>query len=410
MSKFVRWLCVASNIRGSRYLGDSVERKLAERLFARQNVTAMGCLGVFVAATTVYLRTNQAWFVVWGAVSIALMAGTIVVEASFRRRDPERPFVPWLRWYVARLFVSGILCGIGGSAASEVDDALTKLLLFGTWTAFVMGAASRNAALPVGVLTFLGAAELPVLINAVRRPDFDHLFFAQLTFWFLVSGVTLAREAYQQLVAYMSLAEERTMLVERIERANEGLEASNERLAEMAAFDGLTGIANRRFFDEVFPVMLLAAARDALPISVLMIDIDSFKQYNDRYGHQAGDECLRDVARALRASLVRPADFVARYGGEEFVALLPHTDAAGVAVVAERLRSSVYDLAIAAQSSAAGLITISIGGTTWLPGAGELRGNELLGRADAALYEAKRRGRNRFEFAAPVASTPQLKR
>jgi hypothetical protein len=150
MSKFVRWLCVASNIRGSRYLGDSVERKLAERLFARQNVTAMGCLGVFVAATTVYLRTNQAWFVVWGAVSIALMAGTIVVEASFRRRDPERPFVPWLRWYVARLFVSGILCGIGGSAASEVDDALTKLLLFGTWTAFVMGAASRNAALPVG--------------------------------------------------------------------------------------------------------------------------------------------------------------------------------------------------------------------------------------------------------------------
>jgi diguanylate cyclase (GGDEF)-like protein len=261
-----------------------------------------------------------------------------------------------------------------------------------------------------GVLTFLGAAELPVLINAARHPDFDHLFFAQLTFWFLVSGITLAREAYQQLVAYLSLAEERTMLVERIERANEGLEASNVRLAKMAAFDGLTGIANRRFFDEAFPVMLLAAARDALPISVLMIDIDSFKQYNDRYGHQAGDECLRDVARALRASLVRPADFVARYGGEEFVALLPHTDAAGVAVVAERLRSSVYDLAIAAQSSAAGLITISIGGTTWLPGAGELRGNELLGRADAALYEAKRRGRNRFEFAAPVASTPQLKR
>ena len=406
MSKLARWSRVALSIRGSQYLGESIERKLVQRLFARQNVTTMGCLGILVAATLVYNRTGQQWVVVWGAISIALMVGTIVVEASFRRRDPGRPFVGWIGWYVGRLSISGLLCGIGGATAIQGDDALTKLVLFSTWTAFVMGAASRNAALPIAVLTFLGAAELPILVNTALHPDFEHLFYAQMTFWFLISGSIVAREAYQQMVDYLRLDEERVTLVARIERTNEDLAASNERLATLAALDGLTGIANRRFFDEALAVVLLSAARGGFPVSVLMLDIDWFKPYNDRYGHQAGDECLRRVAQALRASLVRPTDFVARYGGEEFVALLSHTGAAGLAIVGERMRSAVSELAIEAQTSAAGIITISVGGATWSAETGAPRGAELIGRADAALYEAKRRGRNRVELASPAPIGP----
>jgi diguanylate cyclase (GGDEF)-like protein len=406
MSPLVRWSRVALSIRGSLYLGESVERKLVERLFARQNVTAMGCLGVLVEAATVYLRTGQWWIVAWGGISIALMANSIAAEAAFRRADPDRPFEPWLRWYLACLCINALLCGVGGAAASQADDALTKLLLFSTWTAFVIGASGRNAALPIAVLLYLAAAELPILVNAVLRPDFEHLFFLQLTFWFLIPALTVAREVYQQLVDNLCLDEERATLVARIERVNERLEASNERLAAMAALDGLTGIANRRFFDEAFAVVLLSAARDGLPVSVLMLDIDWFKPYNDRYGHQAGDECLRRVAHTMRASLVRPTDLIARYGGEEFIVLLPHTDAAGAAMVGERLRSAVCELAIEAQTSAAGVVTISIGGATWLPGISEPRGAELLGRADGALYEAKRQGRNRIKFASPAVATP----
>jgi diguanylate cyclase (GGDEF)-like protein len=404
MLELARWSRAALSIRGSQYLGDSVERKLVERLFAKQNVTAMGCLGVLIGAATVYLRTGHLWIVAWGAISIAMMAACIVGEGLFRRRDPGRHFAPSIFWYLGGACVNGLLCGIGGAAASQIDDPLMKLLLFSTWTAFVMGAAGRNAALPIAVLTYLGAAELPILVNAAVHPDFGHLFYAQLTFWFLISGLTVARETYRQLVDYLTVDEERATLAARVECANKHLEASNERLAAMAAIDGLTQIANRRFFDEAFAVTLLSAARDGFPVSVLMLDIDWFKLYNDRYGHQAGDECLCRIAAAMRASLVRPTDLLARYGGEEFVALLPQTDAAGVATVGETLRSAVCALAVEAQTSAAGIVTISVGGATWLPGAGEPRAVELLGRADAALYAAKRRGRNRVEFASTVAA------
>jgi diguanylate cyclase (GGDEF)-like protein len=162
----------------------------------------------------------------------------------------------------------------------------------------------------------------------------------------------------------------------------------------MAFVDGLTGVANRRRFDEQLAIEWQACQRAQQPLGLILIDVDHFKNYNDRYGHQAGDDCLRRVATALKATLRRPGDLVARYGGEEFACLLPHTDLNGALQVARQLGQQVFAQGIEhADSSAASVVTVSLGVCTKREQASGTAG-ELLRQADAQLYAAKERGRN----------------
>ncbi|HEY5611223.1 MAG TPA: diguanylate cyclase [Thermoanaerobaculia bacterium] len=171
------------------------------------------------------------------------------------------------------------------------------------------------------------------------------------------------------------------------------LESANLRLQELSASDALTGIANRRGFDSAIDAEWRRAYRSGSEIALMMIDIDHFKAYNDWYGHQTGDACLKKVAQTLAAGLHRAGDFVARYGGEEFVAILSGTDVRNSAELAERLRRSVQDLAIAHEASiTADVVTISIGVASALPRESSLA--SLVATADRALYVAKREGRN----------------
>ncbi len=177
------------------------------------------------------------------------------------------------------------------------------------------------------------------------------------------------------------------------------LKIRTDLLEELSLVDGLTGIFNRRYFDEHFEEEKERALRRGEPLSVIMMDIDNFKAYNDNYGHGAGDECLQQVARALRSNLSRSGDFVARYGGEEFVALLPGTGETGAMTVAERLRQGVEFLKIPhAYSPIAKVVTISLGVASSEAGASEEDRSHLLKRADQALYTSKREGRNRSTF------------
>ncbi len=171
------------------------------------------------------------------------------------------------------------------------------------------------------------------------------------------------------------------------------LDSANRELTRLSAVDGLTGIANRRQFDEALSREWRSGLRDREPLSLLMVDVDSFKQYNDGYGHQAGDECLKGVAETLRGQLRRPADIVARYGGEEFAAILPDTNPAGAVRVAEAMRSAVQAVGVPHEGSAFGVITVSIGVATLVPQQAE-GVTRLLSAADWGLYEAKRKGRN----------------
>lgn len=173
------------------------------------------------------------------------------------------------------------------------------------------------------------------------------------------------------------------------------LKRHRDRLASMATIDGLTGIANRRRFDEILQLEWHRSQRAASPISVLMIDIDHFKLYNDRYGHLIGDDCLKSVASAMSAVVKRPGDLLARYGGEEFACVLSETDTNGALVVARQLLDSVAGLKIAHEDSPTSpVITVSIGFCSTMPTAIHTS-SELVDCADQNLYKAKNTGRNR---------------
>jgi diguanylate cyclase (GGDEF)-like protein len=189
----------------------------------------------------------------------------------------------------------------------------------------------------------------------------------------------------------------------RILNVHEVLAEKNRRLAELATIDELTQLWNRRRFNEDLEQQVAISTRAGTPLSLILLDVDRFKQYNDTYGHPAGDEVLRGVSATLRAC-VREHDMVARFGGEEFAVLLPTTDADAALVVAERLRA-----AIAARPWPLGTVTASFGVATARPARAESAAR-LVEQADQALYRAKRAGRNRVAHdreADAIASEPR---
>ncbi|WP_456640557.1 diguanylate cyclase [Bradyrhizobium sp. USDA 10063] len=184
-----------------------------------------------------------------------------------------------------------------------------------------------------------------------------------------------------------------------------------DELAVLASSDGLTGLANRRHFDERLQAEWDRATREGTPISLLLADVDHFKKFNDQYGHQAGDACLRSVARALVEQAQRPADVAARYGGEEFALLLPNTDATGCVQVGERIEQAIRDLGILhALNPPSKRITLSLGGATYLPANDRVHCTSLIEAADKALYAAKESGRDRVVMSGQVIAWPSSMR
>jgi diguanylate cyclase (GGDEF)-like protein len=194
------------------------------------------------------------------------------------------------------------------------------------------------------------------------------------------------------ITVFMALLFESMRLYSRVSEANRHLE-------RLSLTDQLTQLPNRRAFEANFALEWRRAEREMLPISLLMIDIDRFKGFNDRFGHPAGDRCLRVVADTIGLLARRPLDLAARLGGEEFVLLLPSTDAVGAAWMGERVRGAVAALAIANPGMMPGIVTVSVGVATDYPNPGDGHAATLIERADVALYDAKRDGRNKVHVA-----------
>lgn len=178
-------------------------------------------------------------------------------------------------------------------------------------------------------------------------------------------------------------------------QVQDSLKTLNQHLEQLALEDSLTGLANRRKFDTALRDEFSRAMRNANSLALVMIDVDYFKQYNDMYGHLAGDECLRQIGQAVKASKNRPGDLATRYGGEELAVLLPDTNLAGAIAVAEKIRLAIYHLHMEHPHSPAGVITISAGVDAFVPVRDDNIPFELVQAADKALYAAKTAGRNR---------------
>jgi diguanylate cyclase (GGDEF)-like protein len=186
-----------------------------------------------------------------------------------------------------------------------------------------------------------------------------------------------------------------TTIVRARVRTHLTLKLQSDLLRSMALIDGLTGVANRRKFNEDILAAWRLCFREQKPLSLILVDVDYFKRYNDRYGHQAGDDCLKSVAQTLSATVRRPYDLVARYGGEEFACVLPNTVLSGAVEIAERMQERVRTLGIEHSASDVDrVLTISLGVATLTP-TGELGFEALIEAADKQLYEAKNAGRAR---------------
>ncbi|MES9965438.1 MAG: diguanylate cyclase [Candidatus Sedimenticola sp. 20ELBAFRAG] len=242
---------------------------------------------------------------------------------------------------------------------------------------------------------YMKALEEVTIVGESMVPSFMNFLvgFAQL----------IASMGLEKLHALESEEEHRLHLEEQVrertrelQARTEELEHAKQELALLASMDGLTKIANRRQMDEHLNREWLRLSRSRSPLSLVMIDIDFFKNFNDRYGHLAGDDCLVAIASILRDSIRRPTDLAARFGGEEFVCILSDTDQPGALKVAEYISQNIRDAAIPHETSSVdGCVTLSMGVATVTPSTGSSV-RALLEAADRSLYEAKQAGRNRI--------------
>ncbi len=204
-------------------------------------------------------------------------------------------------------------------------------------------------------------------------------------------------ELFARVRSLLEIKFERDLRIEREEKLiklRKNLEEKNRLLEQLSYLDELTAVANRRCFDDIFEKEWKRTVRTKNSISIILIDIDQFKTFNDTYGHPAGDECLKHVARSVDSTLKRPADLIARFGGEEFIALLPNTDLKGALFIAEKMRENVFKLQIEhRKSNGIKFVTVSAGVGTMQPGQHD-NAKELIRLADNRMYEAKKAGRN----------------
>ena len=361
---------------------------------------------IAIILTALRAQVGDFWTITLGN---TLLAVTFTLFAAGLFEFQQRRLPRWLTWAPVPVVAIGSTYWLANSAARSVLSSM----VFISQCLFILGALigqHRKTAgrgqylLMVGffllvivigyrVVEAIGG-HIEILSPQVTGPIQAATLLASIvTLMLLASGMTLMNQerAEHELAQNREVLEHQNFALQ--DYAAE-LETANQKLAELSNTDGLTGIANRRRFDEVLAAESARAQRNGQLLAILMIDIDWFKKYNDLYGHQAGDACLARVASVLKSSARRTSDLVARYGGEEFTVITADTDVEKAVKLADALCRAVAALEIPHAQSFHGKITISIGLAADVTDH-ENGGEALLKRADTALYQAKDAGRNR---------------
>lgn len=254
-------------------------------------------------------------------------------------------------------------------------------------TAELMRSNSRTRYVPIIFVTAI-SKEQKCIFKGYEVGAVDYLF-KPIEPVILQSKVKVFIELYNQKLL---MEKQSTLLKLRVQELTE-LRANNNRLEDLSIKDSLTGISNRRHFDQYIETSFKSSMRSGKPLSLIMIDIDHFKLYNDNYGHQKGDDCITRVARTMASTVKRPMDLAARYGGEEFAVVLNETDKDGAMIVAQKIKNDINELFLPHEYSyIAPHITLSLGVAIIPNHSYSIK--EFINRADKALYKAKKSGRN----------------
>lgn len=334
----------------------------------------------------------------WLLVLFSVTAGRYAILRGYR--DPLRRArisdAIWERTFVLGACASGVVWGAAGVILFHPQSLAHQVFLAFVLGGMVAGAMPLLSPLNNAYPCYAIPAVLPIGFAMLAQGDRIHLIMGLMI---LVFGLAMGASSLQVHRLFRTSIELRLRLLSSIE--------ASHALRQMVHVDDLTGVANRRLFEESLEREWLRAQRDGAALSVVTADIDHFKAYNDYYGHPGGDRCLIGVARAMASALHRPADVAARIGGEEFAFLLPDTALEGAATIAQRIHQSVIDLDLPHQASpVADQVTVSVGVAAAEPGTGAST-SDLLRTADAALYEAKHRGRNQVVWLPMTGSPPK---
>lgn len=291
-----------------------------------------------------------------------------------------------------------ILCNII-FLALKYDNDYGNFVIYHLMMAIVLMAFGLRFVLAIFIMVLCSAGMLTLAVAELNHVSVNYIKFSN--YYVLYSCVVVALTAIGEWHERLAFLQELLL-----DHHTQELNTLNKELERIAHEDALTGIANRRSFDELSHKEWDRALRDKHPMSLLMIDVDYFKKFNDHYGHSAGDDCLHLVGQTLQKSVLRSSDIVARYGGEEFVILLPNTKAAGGIEVATRIIEAVDALKIShQQSNTSAYVSISVGVSTVIASS-QLNFASLMTQADEALYQAKEQGRHQYIIYEDINKTP----
>jgi diguanylate cyclase (GGDEF)-like protein len=342
--------------------------------------------GIFLAAI-LWDAASMPVLVIWVLALIGVTGARFMMLRAFRRapRDVQFRHDSWRHYFVVGACAAGLVWGAAGLLLFHPDSFPHQVFLAFVLGGMVAGALPLLSSVEHAYPCFAIPVVLPISAQMLAAGDRIHLIMGLMI---AIFGAAMLAASVQVRRLFSDSVNLRLKLCASME--------AGQALERLVRLDTLTGIANRRFFEEELEKEWRRAERDGETLSVISADIDHFKEYNDHYGHIAGDRCLVQVAQTMEAALSRPGDVVARMGGEEFAFLLPGTTGAGARAVAELIRKRIFELNMPHEASpTAGQVTLSFGIASSTPKPATMPA-DLLHASDLALYDAKRRGRNQI--------------
>ncbi len=351
-------------------------------------------------------RSGNEWFALAACATIGIMIFRVSVARRYNRRSTGTP-VAWARYFVWTGLVTSASWGVTGYVAMHcLSDPMLQMIAITVEAGWVSGMSVRNSASPAAVFYQSLFSLLPPAIGDFMSHDQLQQLAGGFFLFQLLANVSVAGSLGKRMLNLLLSEQEVAEANAKLSQACGELEDANVRLQRLSHTDGLTGIGNRRAFDTELAGAWTAAGHDGHALSLVLLDVDFFKSYNDLYGHPAGDDCLRTIAEILGSTIRQKLDFAGRFGGEEFVVLLPGTDLPAASLIADRLRQEIAAAGIVHKGSPVGIVTVSAGVSCASPHP-STASDTLVTAADKALYQAKQNGRNRVvtnRVARPIAA------